>query len=336
MSTPSHLDSPSRRQFIMQGLTAAGGVLLGGRGFAADPFANAPTAHSETLATTLYKSLNDAQRTALCFPWENELREKVDNNWHITKQPINQVLDKDQQAMVREIFDKLHSDEYKAKVWEQFDQDNAAKDGKGGFGSASIALFGEPGSGKFSFAFTGRHCTRRCDGDFDKGAVFGGPIFYGHAAKSFNEEADHAGNVYWYQAKRANEVFAALDGKQREKALRPEARGEAGNGTVKLTGLKTGLEGIPMADLSSDQKDLVRKVLADLLLPFRKADSEEAMRHIEKNGFDNLHMAFFQKGDIGNDKIWDNWIIEGPSMVWYFRGAPHVHCWAHIRDTAKA
>jgi hypothetical protein len=335
MSTPSHLDFSSRRQFIMQGLSATGGALLGGHAFA-EASAAPPAGASETLAATLFKSLNDQQRAAVCFPWENKLREKVDNNWHITDKRIDELLNKDQQAMVREIFDKLHSEEYKAKVWEQFDSDNMAKDGKGGFGSASIAMFGEPGTGKFSFAFTGRHCTRRCDGDFEKGAVFGGPIFYGHAAKSFNEEADHAGNVYWYQAKRANEVFAALDGKQREKALRPEARGEAGNATVKVTGLKTGLEGIPMTDLSADQKDLVRKVLADLLLPFRKPDAEEAMRAIEKNGFDNLHMAFFQKGDIGNDKVWDNWILEGPSMVWYFRGAPHVHCWAHIRDSAQA
>ena len=329
MSTPSNLDSSSRRQFIMQGLTAASGALLGNDLFAAK--AETPADNSDTLVTTLYKSLNEEQRTALCFPWENKLRTKVDNNWHITPKRIDQVLGKDQQAMVREIFDKLHSDEYKEKVWEQFDQDNK---GDGGFGSASVALFGEPGTGKFSFALTGRHCTRRCDGDAQSGAVFGGPIFYGHAAKSFNEAPDHPGNVYWYQAKRANEVFQALDGKQRALALRPEGRGEAGNGTVKLTGLKKGLDGIPMTELTADQKDLVRKVLADLLLPFRKADGEQAMRYIEKNGFDNLHMAFFQRGDLGNDGVWDNWIIEGPSMVWYFRGAPHVHCWAHIRESA--
>tara|TARA_Y100001934_G_C12376763_1_gene789678 strand:- start:4369 stop:4497 length:129 start_codon:yes stop_codon:yes gene_type:complete len=40
---------------------------------------------------------------------------------------------------------------------------------------------------------------------------------------------------------------------------------------------------------------------------------------------DHLHMAFYQKGDIGNDKVWDVWQIEGPSMVWYFCGSPHVH-----------
>ena len=101
---------------------------------------------------------------------------------------------------------------------------------------------------------------------------------------------------------------------------------------MKLTGKKTGLDGIPMTDLSADQKGLVRKVLADLLLPFRKPDAEEAMRHIEKNGFDNLHMAFSKNHDLGNDGIWDIWQIEGPAMVWYFRGAPHVHCWAHVRE----
>ena len=36
--------------------------------------------------------------------------------------------------------------------------------------------------------------------------------------------------------------------------------------------------------MSRDQKDLVEKVLADLLLPFRKNDAEEAMRYIRKNG----------------------------------------------------
>lgn len=321
---------PSRRQFIMQGLAAAGGSLLGSQALGA-PSTPAKIPASETLVTTLYRSMDEAQRKALCFPFEHKLRNKVDNNWHITPKRIDEVLGKDQQAMVREIFDKLHSEEYKKGVWKQFDADN---EGDGGFGSASIALFGEPGTGKFQFVLTGRHCTRRCDGDSLEGAAFGGPIFYGHAAESFNEEPHHPGNVYWYQAKRANEVFAALDGKQREKALVDHLRGEQGNNTVKLSGKKTGLDGIPVADLTADQKGLVRKVLADLLLPFRKEDRAESMRLIEHNGFDHLHMAFSKNHDLGNDGIWDVWQIEGPAMIWYFRGAPHVHCWAHIRETA--
>ena len=62
------------------------------------------------------------------------------------------------------------------------------------------ALIGEPGSGKFQFLLTGRHMTLRCDGDSAEHVAFGGPIFYGHDAGGFNEEANHKGNVFWPQA----------------------------------------------------------------------------------------------------------------------------------------
>jgi hypothetical protein len=72
--------------------------------------------------------------------------------------------------------------------------------------------------------------------------------------------------------------------------------------------------------------------MADLLAPFRKADADEAMKLIEAGGFDALHMAFYKNMDIGDDGVWDVWQIEGPSMRWYFRGAPHVHTWVHVRE----
>jgi hypothetical protein len=34
--------------------------------------------------------------------------------------------------------------------------------------------------------------------------------------------------------------------------------------------------------------------------------------------------------DIGGDKVWDTWQIEGPEMVGYFRGAPHIHGYFHL------
>src|SRR5213079_699451 len=238
--------------------------------------------------------------------------------------------DKNQQELIREIFRNLHNEEYASRVMEQVEHDNS---GSGGFGACSIALFGEPGTGKFEFVLSGRHVTRRCDGDSVEGAAFGGPIFYGHAAKSFNEPADHPGNIYWYQALRANEVFKMLDGKQRELALLDETREEKGADTVKLTG-RTDLPGIPVAALARDQKELVRKVMADVLAPFRKADADEASKLIENNGFDRLHLSFYKHDDIGNDRVWDVWQVEGPAMLWSFRGAPHVHTWVHIRDKA--
>lgn len=286
--------------------------------------------NSETLVSTLYKSLTEPQRKAVVFPFDHPLRSKVDNNWQITDKKISEFFTRDQQAMIREIFLGLHSPEYAERVIKQVEHDS----GKEGFGGSAIALFGEPGSGKFEFVLTGRHCTRRCDGDSVEGSAFGGPIFYGHAAESFNEKADHPGNAYWFQAVRANEVFKMLDGKQRELALLGDGREEKGTETVRLKGRGADLPGIPVTALSRDQKDHVRKVMTDLLAPFRKADAEEAMRLVEDNGFDNLHLAFYKNQDIGNDGVWDVWQIEGPAMLWYFRGAPHVHTWVHIKAEA--
>lgn len=318
----------TRRRLIQKGaqVLSAGWI---GSSFA-EP-AGVQSAASETLVQQLYGSLDDAQRMLICLPWEHPLRLKVDNNWHIRPKRLRDVLKADQQDLVRQIFDKLHRDEYKKEVWRQFDQDNR---GDGGFASASIAIFGTPGGGKFEFVFTGRHCTRRCDGDSEAGTAFGGPIFYGHAAKSFNEGPSHEGNAYWFQAKRANEVFQALDSKQRELALCDTSRDEAGSDTVKLTGKIRGLDGIPVKDLSIDQKSLVRGVLNDLLAPFRAEDATESMKYIDSGGFDNLHLAYYKNQDIGNDGVWDVWQIEGPNMIWFFRGEPHVHCWAHIKKTA--
>jgi len=290
-----------------------------------------PAKTSETLVSEFYKTLNEQQRGAICLPFGHELQSKIDNNWFITKTKVSDFT-RDQQQMIREIFLGLHSEEYAKKVLEQVEHDN----GDGGFGKCSVAMFGEPGTGKFEFVFTGRHVTRRCDGDSVGGAAFGGPIFYGHQAGDKDEEApNHPGNAYWFQAQRANDVFQALDSKQRQAALLEHSRPERKEQTVKLTGKKSGLDGIPVNSLSRDQKELVHKVMADLLAPFRQADAKESMKLIEKNGFDNLHMAFYKAQDLGNDGTWDVWQIEGPSMLWYFRGDPHVHTWVHIRENAE-
>ena len=323
MSTSLPAASLSRRQFLTQGSAALGG-LLSSPALAA----KAPAATSETLVQQLHGSLNATQRAALCLPYDDPLRLKVDNNWHIRPQRLRDVLNADQQDLVRQIFDGLHSEAYKKEVWRQFDHDNKRD---GGFASASIALFGEPGSGKFEFVLTGRHCTRRCDGDSAAGTAFGGPIFYGHAARSFYEKPNHPDNAYWFQAVRANEVFQALDGKQREVALLGDSRGENGTQTVALSGKKAGLPGLRVGEMSSDQQGLVRAVLADLMKPFREADAAEAMKLVEAGGFADLHLAFYKNEDVGEDGVWDVWQIEGPHVVWYFRGDPHVHCWAHVK-----
>ena len=84
--------------------------------------------------------------------------------------------------------------------------------------------------------------------------------------------------------------------------------------------------------MSRDQRALVEKVLADLLLPFRKKDAGEAMKYIKaRGGVESLSMSFYKNLDNGEDGVWDVWQLESENMVWYFRGHPHVHTWVNIR-----
>jgi hypothetical protein len=329
-------DGISRREFLKTvggaavALTAGSLPLLGG---AAPAWAASPNVRgsSETVVKTLYDSLTETQRKSVLFPWDDPLRRRVDNNWAIVRPSIGEFFTADQQAMIRDIFRGLHSEEYLPKVLAHMEED------AGGLQNYHVALFGTPGSGKFEWVLTGRHCTVRCDGDSTEGAAFGGPIFYGHASHSFNEAADHPGNVYWYQAKRANAVFQALDGKQREQALvRSDAPGEQGTETVRLQGTGGKFPGLRVGEISRDQKKLVRDVMADLLLPFRREDARECTKLIDAaGGVDSLHMAFYQQADIGGDGVWDVWRLEGPAMIWYFRGSPHVHTWVHVRQSPE-
>lgn len=292
-----------------------------------------PAPDSESLVTSLYKSLNEPQRAKICLPFDHKKRSQVENNWHITKARVGEDFAPDQQDLIKQIFLGLHSPEYRQAVFEQVAWDTDEE----GLEDCSIALFGQPGEGKFEFVLTGRHVTRRCDGDSLEGAAFGGPIFYGHqAGRYFTEAPSHPGNAYWYQAKRANEVFQMLDGKQRRLALLDKPRREEGTKTVRLTGKTQELPGIPIADLSGDQKGHVRKVLADVLAPFREKDADEALQLLTPAQFDHLHIAFYRHNDLGKDGVWDVWQIEGPSALIFFRGEPHVHAYIHIRKHSAA
>lgn len=324
----------SRRDFLITSAAAGAAAAVGG---ALPKFALADEAAAGTPETTvakLYGILTPEQKKTICFPWDHMdgkrglLRTRVANNWHITEPVINgDFFTDDQRDLIREVYKGILNPEWHAKI------DRQLEDDAGGYGNdQNIAIFGEPGSGKFEFVMTGRHMTLRCDGDSAEHMAFGGPIFYGHAPEDV-EEIGHPGNVFWEQGVAANRVFDMLDGKQRQAALVANRPSEQ---AVAFRGSAGGFPGLSVADMSSDQRDEVEKVLGKLLEPYRTADREEVARCLKSfGGLEKCSLAFYQDGDIGNDKIWDCWRLEGPSFVWYFRGEPHVHVWVNVADNAE-
>jgi hypothetical protein len=328
------MDHVTRRQF-MKTACAAGlaSAALPGLAHAAEPSLSADSAEQpESIVKLLYESFSPKQKETLCFAWDYQapkmglLRTRVANNWHITKPQINSdFFNKDQKRMVRDIFEGIIQPEWHARIDKQLDDD------AGGFGEdQNVAIFGTPGDGKYEFVMTGRHMTMRCDGDSTEHVAFGGPIFYGHAAASFDEPADHKGNVYWYQAQEANKLFSMMDTRQQKLALVAKSPREQSSG---FRGPKAELPGIPASELSSDQRTELQRVLQVLIEPYRQSDRDEVVKCLKaQGGIDKCSLAFYQDQDIGNDRVWDNWRLEGPSFVWYFRGSPHVHVWVNVAD----
>ncbi len=293
--------------------------------------AEAPAA-AETLAQKLHASLAPAQRAKVCFPWDFShpkfglLRTRVGNNWNATEPAVkSDFFTRDQQRLVRDIFESLIEPDWHARFDKQLEDDT------GGFGhDQSIALIGEPGSGTFQFLLTGRHMTLRCDGDSAEHVAFGGPIFYGHDKGGGEEERTHPGNVFWPQAVAANGVYAMLDGRQRALALVDRLPRE---NAIGFRGERGGAAGIPVSELAADQRTELERVLGILLEPYRTVDRDEARTCLAKQGgLERCQLAFYKQGDIGADRVWDNWRLEGPAFVWHFRGAPHVHVWVNIAD----
>ena len=314
---PDCEDDFSRREFVK----AVGGTALaaGTVPLLTSAASAAPTAKSaaETAVKEFYGTLSDKQKEVISFPFNHKLRLKISANWAITKPTIGDDFYSDEQ---RKLIDKIlrgvsSEDGYK-RFLKQMDDDH------GGFEAYHVAVFGKPGSGKFEFELTGRHLTLRADGDSVKNVAFGGPIVYGHGVGNPKK------NLFHYQTKKANEVFKALDAKQVEKALLPKAPPES---RVPLQGKNGNFPGVAVGELSSDQKSLVEQTIKVILSPYREEDVEEAVKILKAGGgLDKLRMAFYQQEDLQKDEVWDIWRVEGPSFVWHFRGAPHVHTYVNI------
>ena len=325
----------SRRQWIHSISTASLGALAASCAGSICRPALAALPTSDSLPMQLYKSLTDQQRQKVCLPANHERRQYVSNWWYIHPDyRIPSTFNADQQALIKRIFDSMHSDDHQDAVNQQVLLDQYGDENN----APAAGFFGTPDDKDFEFIFTGHHVTRRCNAHSDKGLGFGGhPIFYGHyphpetnSRENFNEAKEHTGNPYWYQGKLFNKFVGALDGKQQGLGLLAnEPRSEQPAAVIQK---QTAPKGLNCAELSTDQKQLFVETMRGMLAMFRPDDVGATMASIEKNNIvDRLHVSWYAgKFDVGSDKVWDTWQIEGPDMVWYFRGYPHIHCYFHL------
>ncbi len=321
---------PVDRRGFLSAVAAAAVVGPAARSVAAP----SPKSKAETAVAALYDTLTGKQKNEICFDWDHRdpkrglLRTHVSNFWHVTEPTLtSDFYTKDQRAILRDIFTGMFDTEWHDRLTKQLADDH---DGPWGSG-LTCAIFGKPGTDACEFVLTGRHMTVRADGNSAAHVALGGPIFHGHAPSGYTEKVHHPGNVFWHQAELANKVYTLLGGKQQAAALVEKV--PAKEYAVPFRGGKGKVDGLPCADLTRDQRAALEQVLLALIEPYRADDRDEVKACLKaRGGLEKCSLAFFREGDTGDDGEWDNWRLEGPAFVWYYRGSPHVHIWVNVAD----
>ena len=294
------------------------------------------------------------------------LRTHVSNAWKITRYSLNSSFYTDKQReLILDILKAILKPGWTEKLQQQALDDTGDPWGA----NQSLAIFGTPGTERYQCVITGFHLTIRAGSDPEMQAAFGGPISHGHQPSGFYEKQGHPDNIFWHQAQAANKVYQILDSNQQAKALftgpvpyfvPPGAPDRPLSKVSKMKSIERGLirdgtprddtreaeirfrdqgdiPGLPLTDVSSDQKQAVHKVLQILVAPYCQEYQEQVMDCLKKQGgLDACRLTFYQQKDLGDDGEWDCWRLEGPAFVWFFRGTPHVHVYIHVANDPKA
>jgi hypothetical protein len=290
----------------------------------------AKQAEAEAMVFDLFKSMDSDQKKKLVLPWDAGTNSgkgypaRLNTaNAPVGKSVIGLEYDKKQVELLDRIFHSISNGEEGYKRLSR----NGKFDNSGSFESIGALIYGEPVEGKkFSLVFCGHHLTLRCDGNSEEKTAFGGPLYYGHSPSGYANN-----NVFNYQTTAVNEVYTSLNAKQREVAVKP-GKWADGVSTVKLPKKEDKVPGLSIHEMSKDQKELIEKVMRELVSPYRKEDGDEVMEIIKENGgMEKIALAFYQeKGEFNEKDQWTYWRLEGPGFVWSFRALPHIHTFVNI------
>jgi hypothetical protein len=279
----------------------------------------------------LFQSMDGDQKKKLVLPWDYKAGNQplparlMTANAAVGKESVIGLgYDKKQVDILRKIFKSISNGEEGYKKLSR----NGKFDNSGDFENIGALIYGEPAEGKkFSLVFCGHHLTVRCDGNSEEATAFGGPLYYGHSPSGYATT-----NVFFHQTKAANEMFASLNEKQRKDAVKP-GKWADGVQTVKLPEKNAMLPGLSIHNMTKDQKELVEKVMKELVSPYRKEDGDEVMEIIKANGgMEKISLAFYQEGKNSATEPWTYWRLEGPGFVWSFRALPHIHTFVHVNS----
>lgn len=280
---------------------------------------------AEALVRELYTSLTADQRRDAVYPWNHgatadqpAARLRFYNA--SMGRPIGQVYTRAQQELVERILRSISSgDDGMQKLTR-----GGTFDGSHSLQNCGAHIFGDPtGNNQFCWLFTGHHLTVRCDGNSEPDAAFGGPMYYGHSPDGYSQR-----NIFNYQTRSVRGLYDALTGAQQQRAV---LNGSPGELERSVQFRDANYPGLPIGELTADQRTLVQTVMREVLSPYRREDADEVMDLIRRNGgMERIHIAFYRDNGSTDNARWHFWRLEGPGFVWNYRILPHVHTYVNI------
>jgi hypothetical protein len=280
---------------------------------------------AELMVRELYTGLTEAQRRDAVFPWNhgaganNPPTRLRFYNAAIARR-IGEVYSPAQRQLIEQILRAISSgDDGYRRI-----SRNGTWDNSGSLQNCGAYVFGDPtGNQQFSFVFTGHHLTVRCDGNSEPDAAFGGPMYYGHSPDGYSQR-----NIFFYQTQAVRGLFDALNGNQQGRAL---VTGSPGELLPSVRFRDQDYPGLPVSEMTADQRGLVQTVMRAVLSPFRQEDADEVMDLLRRNGgLERIHIAFYRDQGESDNHRWHFWRLEGPGFVWNYRVLPHVHTYVNI------
>ena len=325
---------PLGRRAFLAGLGGTAGVALT-RGLGAWQPAPASLSYEEALRA-FGASLTPGQRDRIVLPVDHPSREVTNTLTFLERPHLGTLLSASQQRQVAYLVDTMLSDRGRRAF-----AGTLAVEGK--LEGSTLAIYGDPASGRAQTTVIGGHVHVRSAGPDD--TPLGGAVAYGHQIG--NHRWRVAGNSFAYHGDAANALFEALPEASRARAIVSDTPHEL---VVQPQGPDGEFDGAPLRGAGDRAQGAAEQLLETVLGLYPDAARVRARAAIDANGgVAALHVAFSAKRGFYEDMqpwsaldpperarrgapYWQVWRVEGPGLVIHFQGHPHVHAYVHVVD----
>jgi hypothetical protein len=308
----------NRRSVLKLGALAGAG-LFGGYEFF-PPGRSRVLEPVDTLARRLYTGLSDDQRAEACVPYDHPLRQYHNRGVMGGGRSVFLGFNRQQRGILTDLMYASLSEDGARRIPEEYFTQWS------GVQSMRVLICGDPTSPPYQIILTGVHLNLRIGGKSREGVAFGGPQVYGD--QRGNDVAGLPGNVYRDHFLLAQKLLNSLDSGRKKAAFVEEAPVQT---QIDVQGRHGTFPGIPLAELTSQQKSMARDVVDRILSTYPSDDVAYAHECLTANGgMDKLFLSYYGHGTDGDIFEGQVFRLEGPGAVFYFRGYPHVHAFVNV------